>query len=117
MDTITGVHSPFTGCYTARRHHNWTRSVTVQTRSDIGDYGLLRDSFRRSLRAQNKAPSTVATYLAAVDELGKYLADSGMPQHVDGLHREHIEHWIASLLAKYRPATVSVRYRAVQQFF
>jgi site-specific recombinase XerD len=91
--------------------------VTAQTRSDVGNYGLLRDSFRRSLRAQNKAPSTVATYLAAVDELGNYLSHSGMPQHVDGLHREHIEHWVASLLSKYRPATASVRYRAVQQFF
>jgi hypothetical protein len=38
--------------------------------TDIGDYRLLRDSFRRSLLAENKAPSTILTYMAAVDELG-----------------------------------------------
>jgi hypothetical protein len=44
--------------------------VTIEAQPSVGDYQLLRDSFRRSLLAENKAPRTVSTYLAAVDELG-----------------------------------------------
>jgi site-specific recombinase XerD len=91
--------------------------VAVDTQLTVGDYVLLRNSFRRALLAQNKAPRTITTYLAAVDELGGFLAASGMPLVLAHLRREHIEHWVASLLAAHQPATVSVRYRAVQQLF
>ena len=91
--------------------------MTTRTASDIGTYRVLRDSFRRSLLAENKAPSTIVTYLAAIDELGAYLAEKGMPQNAGSIRREHVEAWIATLLSRYRPATASVRYRAVQQFF
>jgi site-specific recombinase XerD len=40
-----------------------------------------------------------------------------MPRVLANLRREHLEHWVTSLLQRHRPATVSVRYRAVQQFF
>lgn len=91
--------------------------MTAHAPADIGDYALLSSSFRRSLLAQNKAPSTVATYLAAVDEFGDFLNRQGMPRRIASLRREHVEHWIATLLSTHRPATASVRYRAVQQFF
>lgn len=91
--------------------------MAAGTATEIGDYRALRDSFRRSLHAENKAPSTISTYLAGVDELGAYLAAKGMPRHVASIRREHVEDWMATLLSRYRPATASVRYRAVQQWF
>lgn len=81
------------------------------------DYRLLRDSFERSLLAENKSPRTIKTYLAAVDELGTYLAETGMPRVVANIRREHVESWIRSLLVRVKPATASIRFRAVQQFF
>jgi len=83
----------------------------------VGDYVALRDSWRRSLLAANKSPRTIKTYLAAADELGRFLVDRGMPTIMSNLRREHVETWIADLLGKHKPATASVRYRAVAQFF
>ena len=89
----------------------------VATDPAIGDYEELVGSWRLALRAENKSPNTLVTYLAAVEELGRYLADHGMPQRVAAIRREHIESWVADLLTRHRPATASVRFRAAQQFF
>ena len=83
----------------------------------VGDYVAMRNSWRRSLLAENKAPRTIKTYLAATDELGAFLADRGMPTVLANIRREHVETWTADLLSRRKPATVSVRFRAVQQFF
>jgi len=91
--------------------------MAIQIDVDSGDYTLLRNSFRRTLLAENKAPRTIATYLAAVDELGLYLAQKGMPRVLANVRREHVESWIGELLIRVKPATASVRFRAVQQFF
>jgi site-specific recombinase XerD len=91
--------------------------MVIHIEVDLGDYTLLRDSFRRTLLAENKAPRTIATYLAAVDEFGLYLAQKGMPRVLANIRREHVEFWIAELLNRVKPATASVRFRAVQQFF
>jgi hypothetical protein len=40
-----------------------------------GDYAALRDSWQRTLVAENKAPRTISTYLSAADELGSFLAE------------------------------------------
>ena len=91
--------------------------LAIQVDVDSGDYTLLRDSFRRTLLAENKAPRTIVTYLAAVDELGEYLTHKGMPTVLANVRREHVESWIADLLGHVKAATASVRFRAVQQFF
>lgn len=67
--------------------------------------------------AENKAPRTIATYLAAADELGAFLADRGMPTVLANIRREHVETWVGDLLSRHKAATASVRFRAVQQFF
>jgi site-specific recombinase XerD len=82
-----------------------------------GDYAALRDSWQRTLVAENKAPRTISTYLAAADELGSFLVARGMPTVMANLRREHIETWVGQLLSTHKPATASVRFRAVQQFF
>jgi site-specific recombinase XerD len=40
-----------------------------------------------------------------------------MPTELTSLSREHVESFICDLLARFKPATASNRYRALQQFF
>jgi site-specific recombinase XerD len=75
-------------------------------------------SFKRHLRAENKAPSTIKTYAKAVEGLGTYLEQQGMPTDPSGIHREHVEAFLIHLQDEgKRPATVARRFRSLQQFF
>lgn len=80
--------------------------------------GPLRDSFLRHLAAENKSPSTLLTYGKAVEQLGEYLDRTGMPTHVDGITREHVESFLLDLEANgWKPASRANRFRSLQQFF
>jgi site-specific recombinase XerD len=88
------------------------------TSTNVGDLTAYRRSFERSLRAANKSQRTVETYLDALDQLCAFLADRGMPTAAESVAREHIESYLVELLDLGRaPATVSNRFRALQQFF
>jgi hypothetical protein len=76
------------------------------------------DSYRLSLRAGNKSPATIKTYLAALAQFSRFLAERGMPRVLRAIRREHVESFIIALQdAGQRPATVSVAYRSLQPFF
>jgi site-specific recombinase XerD len=77
----------------------------------------LSRSWERSLHAANKSSRTVATYLDALAGFIGYLSGRGMPTAIRAIRREHIEAFMADLLARVKPATASIRYRALQQFF
>lgn len=77
----------------------------------------LRDSFELSLRAGNKSPRTLTAYLSALDLLGSFLADKGMPRHLSGIRREHVEAFIAHQLDAFKPATANNRFRSLQAFW
>jgi site-specific recombinase XerD len=75
-------------------------------------------SFTRHLRAENLAPSTVATYVKALNQLHAFLVSKGMPTDVGAVRREHIEAFLVDLQdSGHRPATVANRYRSLQQVF
>lgn len=75
-------------------------------------------SFRRHLRAANKAPRTVQTYLDAVDHFGRYLRAVGAPADVGLIDTAHVEGWLVKLHDDgRRAASVANRYRSLQQFF
>ncbi|HVM31470.1 MAG TPA: tyrosine-type recombinase/integrase [Candidatus Limnocylindrales bacterium] len=75
-------------------------------------------SFRRHLRAENKAPLTIKTYGKAVEGFADYLAQQGMPTAAAGVRREHVESYLVALQeGGARPATVAQRFRSLQQFF
>jgi len=88
-------------------------------------YGLISESFRRSLLAQNRSPRTVQIYTEAVEMLGRYLADKGMPRQPGGIRRGQLESFLADLLDKInprtgkpmRPATAANRFRSLHAFF
>lgn len=73
----------------------------------------LVSSWLRSLRARNLADKTVRTY---ADSARQLLEVSGAAD-VAATDREAIEKYLADLAGRYKPATVSVRFRALQQLF
>lgn len=83
----------------------------------LPDLATNASSFARHLRAGNKSPRTIKSYLSAVETFDAFLADRGMPRQVASLHREHVESFVEDQLARLRPATAANRYRSLQQFF
>ncbi|MDE3076346.1 MAG: phage integrase N-terminal SAM-like domain-containing protein, partial [Chloroflexota bacterium] len=75
------------------------------------------DSFRRSQLAENKSRRTIQTYGESLRLFAEFLVAKGMPQTLENIRREHVEAFIADLLARWKPATASNRYRALQVFF
>lgn len=75
-------------------------------------------SWERSLRARNLAPKTVMTYMDAALQLCDFLdVDEGREDVAAAdLRRDHVEGYLAEVLAKSRPATANNRFRALQQF-
>jgi site-specific recombinase XerD len=82
-----------------------------------GDLPTLAKSFERYLRAANRSPRTVQTYLEAVTQLTRFLEAAGLPGQAAALRREHLEAFMTDVLARRKPATASNRFRALQQFF
>lgn len=88
-------------------------------------YLLLLKSWERSLRAENLAPRTIETYLAAARELRTFLADQGMPTAPEAISAEHLRAYFADLLTRphqrtgqpLKPATASNRFKSLQVFF
>ena len=83
-----------------------------------------RASFARHLRAANKSPRTIQSYLEALDQFNRFLAEQGMPRSVTGIRREHVESWIVALQEGkgrkgplYRPSSVANRFRSLRVFF
>lgn len=71
----------------------------------------LSSSWRLALLAENYAPRTIATYLAATDDLARSHAALGATR----LTPEILRTFMAELNASVKPATASVRFRALQQ--
>ena len=94
-----------------------TKAKTILSAPSLTELKALSQSFRRSLLAENKSPRTVATYDEAVRLFAGFLERNGMPPDVGNIRREHVEAFIAELLARWKPATASCRYRALKVFF
>jgi site-specific recombinase XerD len=76
----------------------------------------LRESFALHLDA-TKAPKTSVIYLGALDSLLRHLDANGMPTGARAVRREHVESWMAARRAEVKPASLSLQYRALVQFF
>jgi site-specific recombinase XerD len=60
----------------------------------VGDLEANARLFARHLRAGNRSPATITSYLAAIRHLDAFLTDRGMPRDVGTMRREHIEAFI-----------------------
>lgn len=76
----------------------------------------LRESFALHLDA-TRAPKTARIYLSALDALIRYLEGHGMPTTARAVRREHVESYIAARRETVKPTTLSVEFRALQQFW
>jgi len=92
-----------------------TRAAKARIAPDNVDF--LRESFRRSLVAENKSDATVESYIRAVRLLSEFLRDGGMPSGVVSIRREHVEAFVTDQIKRHSGSTANTRYRAVQQFF
>jgi site-specific recombinase XerD len=91
--------------------------MTARQAVGAGDLTRLVTSFERSLRARNRSPKTIRSYVQSAHLLDAFLAERGMPTTVDAIRREHVEAFIEDQLARWTPSTAASRYRYVQQFF
>jgi site-specific recombinase XerD len=87
-----------------------------QTKTQV-DIPALLPSWQRSLRAARRSPRTVQSYTEAAEQLSDFLVRRGMPTAVASIAREHVEAFIEDLDARFKPATVGVRFRSLQQLF
>ncbi len=95
-----------------------TQALAAVHSTAAGDLGPNLAAFKRHLWAANKSDSTLVTYGKAVEQLAAFLAEAGMPTTVAAVHREHVESFLIDLRERgHRPATVSQRFRSLQQFF
>jgi integrase/recombinase XerC len=77
----------------------------------------LKRDFSTSLRAENKSPNTLRLYLGAVDKLHTWCLAHDGPDDPAQLTRAHVTGFMAAMHDQWKPATCSVVYRALQQFF
>ena len=97
-----------------RRRRSREQITTASVGEGLGPYIRL---FERHLRAANRSAKTVQVYVESAGQLDRFLAAQGMPTMPEGIHREHVEAWIEDVLGRCKPATASVRFRSLQQFF
>ena len=76
--------------------------------------------FRRdwliSLRAQGKSPNTFRHYTGSLDRLAAWGEAQGVVDPAE-VTRRHLDAFVAELREGWKPSTVSLTFRALQQFF
>jgi Site-specific recombinase XerD len=91
--------------------------VTDVKAHQIDDIRTLLPDWRRHLRAKNRTPATIASYLTVGEALAGWLEAKGLPTLVGNVKREHLEAYLGSMLERLAPATVAKHYRSLQQFW
>jgi len=94
-----------------------TTEATTGTDLAPSDISALLRGYEWSLRARNRSPRTITSYVQTVEIFRAFLVESGMPTTVDHITREHIEAFIVDQLNRWRPKTAHVRYGDLRQFF
>ena len=74
-------------------------------------------SWDRALRARNRSPKTIRSYIDTARLLEDFLRRHQISDRVRAVKAEHVELLIQDQLRRWRPTTAAVRYRSLQQFF
>lgn len=80
-------------------------------------FDVLRESWLRSLKARQLSPNTLRVYIRSADLLLDYLAEKHPKVTPQTIRREHVEDFFVAHSEGRSPATLSVRYRSLQQWF
>jgi site-specific recombinase XerD len=94
-----------------------TVAATKEGRAAAGELASSLRLYERSLRAANRAESTIYKYLLAATQLIEFLEASGMPTTAAGVRREHIEAFLVDFLSRKRASTTATRYQSLRVFF
>jgi integrase/recombinase XerC len=81
------------------------------------DWEALRRDFGISLEAERKSPNTLRIYLTAVDQLGRFVQEHDGPDDPWEVTQANLTAFFAAMNKTWKPVTVSLTYRALQQFF
>lgn len=73
--------------------------------------------FRRSLRARNRSPKTVRSYVESATLLATWQRDHGRPDDPAEVTQADIESFITDQLDRWTPSTAATRFRCLQQLF
>jgi site-specific recombinase XerD len=74
-------------------------------------------AWRRSLAADNRAPTTVRTYILAASQLHDYLAKEGLPTNLPEIEADGVRGFIGDMLARRSSSTARQRYASLRQCF
>ncbi len=91
--------------------------MATRLAESVQDLSSLLPDWRRHLRAVNRAPATIGSYLTVGTAFAAYLQQRGMPTAVTSITREHVEHYIADLSDRVAAPTTAKHYRSLQQLF
>lgn len=92
-----------------------TRAHSVE---DLDSLTILLPDWRTHLRARNRSPRTITAYLAVGEAFEAWLTERGMPTTVSAITREHVEAWMADVLARgAAPSSARKYYASLQQLF
>lgn len=80
-------------------------------------FSELTISWARHLRAINRRPRTIDSYLESVHQLGVFLQSHRLPLDPAEVRPSHLETFMEWLLSVHKPATAAIRFRSLQQFF
>ncbi len=83
----------------------------------VGELQSLLEDWRRHLRAKNRSPATIDSYLIVGRAFADYLTAHGMPTDAGVIAREHVEAYLVDLMERLSPATAAKHYRSLQQLF
>jgi site-specific recombinase XerD len=77
----------------------------------------LLDDWRVHLRARNRRPGTIKSYLSVAREFARYLERIGHAGTPAAIRREHVEAYLADLGDRTSAANTAKHYRSLQQLF
>lgn len=91
----------------------------------LDDLRELLPDFQRHLKAKNKAPNTIDSYLKVAGDFVDFLVEQGMPTGASAVSREHVEHFFVTMQERPNARTgeplseayVAKYYRSLQQFW
>jgi site-specific recombinase XerD len=91
--------------------------IATTERAPADPFAELVTSWRLSLQAANRSAATRRLYLETCTQFGQFLEAKGMPTNPASISREHVESYLADVLARNKPATAATRHKALRQWF
>lgn len=85
--------------------------------AQVDDIRTLLPDWQRHLKAKNRTPGTISSYMRCGHNLADWLTKQGMPTAVSAINRDHLETFLADMLDRLSAATAAKHYRSLQQLF